>query len=77
MKLKSYNNYGSDKEYVSVIFESDSGYQVTFGKSKKTGEWVDDEWTFESETVTFEEFEQAKKMLETILKAVKELEELK
>lgn len=72
MKLKSYNNYGSDKEYVSIIFESDSGYQVTFGKTEGI-----DEWTFESETVTFEEFEQAKKMLETILKAVKDLEELK
>ena len=72
MKLKSYNNYGSDKEYVSVIFESDSGYEVTFSKTEGINEW-----TFESETVTFEEFEQAKKMLETILKAVKELEELK
>lgn len=72
MKLKSYDNYGSDKEYVSVIFESDSGYQVTFSKTEGI-----DEWTFESETITFEEFEQAKKMLETILKAVKDLEELK
>lgn len=72
MKLKSYENYGSDKEYVSVIFESDSGYQVTFSKTEGINEW-----TFESETFTFEEFEQAKKMLETILKAVKELEKLK
>lgn len=67
MKLKSYNNYDSDEEYV---FESDSGYQVTFSKTEGI-----DEWTFESETVTFEEFEQAKKMFEAILKVVKKLEE--
>lgn len=68
MKLRSYERYGDDDELVEVIFENSSGYKISFYNTNKN-------WEFESETITFEEFEQAKKMFETILKVVKDLEE--
>ena len=70
MKLKSYERYGSDNELVEVIFENNSGYKILFYVTNEN-------WEFESETMTLKEFEEAKKMFETILKTVRDLEELK
>ena len=68
MRLKSYELYGSDNDIVEITFENSGGYKISFyGRNEN--------WGFESETMTLEEFEQAKKMFETLLKTVKELEE--
>jgi len=68
MILKSYERYGSDNELVEVIFENSSGYKISFYDTNGN-------WEFESETMTLEEFEKAKKMFEVLLETTNKLEE--
>ena len=68
MILKSYERYGSDNELVEVIFENSSGYKISFYDTNGN-------WEFESETMTLEEFEEAKKMFEVLLETINKLEE--
>ena len=68
MILKSYERYGSDNELVEVIFENSSGYKISFYDTNEN-------WEFESETMTLKEFEEAKKMFEVLLETINKLEE--
>lgn len=71
MKLTEYSVFGDDGQYRDFTFETEAGYRIKITLYEGGTNNV------ECEGATFEEIEKAKKMFETILKTVKELEETK